>query len=420
MKREVRERRNPKPVKRIELSERFPKWRLLIAILFAALGIGALVFAVTSYFKVDSGWHMIETASSAETNCGRDFSFRYNLGAGETSASDEHKQVQVLYTDAMVKAYKLFHNTEEFEGINNIWYINQHPNEEIMVDEVLYHAFEQVNVCQNRLLYFGPVYEQYTNLFGCKDDSETLNFDPYQNEEIASYFSEVAAFANDPEKIDVKLLGNNQIELYVSDEYLAYASEIGFSNFIDFSFMKNAIIVDYVADLMEEQGYTSGLISSFDGFSRNFDESGVSYTYPVFDRVGQTVYSAASMQYQGAKSMVFLYNYKLNEADKEYRYEFKNGEVRTPYIDETDGVCKNATNNLLAYSSKAGCFSILLQILPIYTKETLETGQLDTLKQNQIYSIYGKDYVLFYNDSDLVLTDFYQKEDICYSSVLYE
>lgn len=420
MNRETREHRNPKPVKRIELSEKFPKWRLLVAILFAALGIGALVSAATSFFKVDSGWCTVETASAAETNCGSDFVFRYNLGASGMSASEEYKQVQALYTDAMVKAYELFHDTEEFDGVNNICYINQHPNEEITVDEVLYHAFSQVNDQQNRLLYFGPVYEQYVNLFGCRDDSETMNFDPYQNEDIASYFSEIAVFANDPEKIDIKLLGNNQIKLYVSDDYLSYADEIGFSNFINFYFMKNAVIVDYVADLMEEQGHTFGSISSFDGFSHNLDQSGTSYTYSVFDRVGQTVYTAASMQYQNAESMVFLYNYKLSNKDKEYRYEFKNGEIRMPYIDSVDGRCKNATNNLLAYSQEAGCFDILLKILPIYAKDTFEVEQLDTLKQNGIYSVYGKDYVLYYNDPALVLSDFYQKDDICYTSVLKE
>ena len=184
--------------------------------------------------------------------------------------------------------------------------------------------------------------------------------------------------------------------------------------------MKNAVIVDYVADLMEEQGHTFGSISSFDGFSHNLDQSGTSYTYSVFDRVGQTVYTAASMQYQNAESMVFLYNYKLSNKDKEYRYEFKNGEIRMPYIDSVDGRCKNATNNLLAYSQEAGCFDILLKILPIYAKDTFEVEQLDTLKQNGIYSVYGKDYVLYYNDPALVLSDFYQKDDICYTSVLKE
>ena len=418
MNRETREQRKPKPVKRIEISEKFSKRRLILAIFFAVLGIGAIVYAIASSLKTESGWKTIETSSSAETNYSSDFSFSYNLGQGELSASEEYKKIQTLYTDAMVKCYKIFHNIEEFEDVNNICYINKHPNEELVVDETLYHALEQVNKAKSRLLYFGPVYEQYTNLFHCKDDSETINFDPYQNEEIASYFSEIAMYANNPEEIDLKLLDNNKIILFVSADYLSYADETGFSNFIDFSFMKNAVIIDYVADLMQENDYTAGSITSYDGFTRNLDNRGTSYTYTIFDRVGQTVYTAASMQYKDAQSIVFLYNYKLSDKDKNYRYELKNGEIRTPYIDETDGLCKSSTNNLLAYSKEKGCFEILLQILPIFTRDTFEKDQLNAIKQNGIYSIYGSDHVLYYNEPDLILSDFYQNNEITYTSIL--
>ena len=103
------------------------------------------------------------------------------------------------------------------------------------------------------------------------------------------------------EEIDLKLLDNNKIILFVSEDYLSYADETGFSNFIDFSFMKNAVIIDYVADLMQKNGYTAGSITSYDGFTRNLDNSNTSYTYTIFDRVGQTVYTAASMQYKNTK-----------------------------------------------------------------------------------------------------------------------
>ena len=52
-----------------------------------------------------------------------------------------------------------------FDGVKNLYYINQHPNEEIEVEEVLYQAFSLLEKYGNRAIYLAPVYIQYKNLF---------------------------------------------------------------------------------------------------------------------------------------------------------------------------------------------------------------------------------------------------------------
>lgn len=37
--------------------------------------------------------------------------------------------------------------------------------------------------------------------------------------------------------------------------------------------MKNAFITDYVADVMIDNGYTLGSLTSYDGFTRNLDQT---------------------------------------------------------------------------------------------------------------------------------------------------
>ena len=49
------------------------------------------------------------------------------------------------------------------------------------------------------------------NLFQCKEDYETASFDPEQNKVLREEFAVLAAFAADPEAIDLKLLGENQV-----------------------------------------------------------------------------------------------------------------------------------------------------------------------------------------------------------------
>lgn len=73
--------------------------------------------------------------------------------------------------------------------------------------------------------------------------------------------------------MNVELLGGNQVKLSVSDDYLAFAEKNFISDFIDFSWMKNAFITDYVADVMIDNGYTLGSLTSYDGFTRNLDQT---------------------------------------------------------------------------------------------------------------------------------------------------
>ena len=77
----------------------------------------------------------------------------------------QKKALTLLYTDSIVKAYKMFSMDESFEGITNVYDLNRHPNETMVVDDALYHAFELIAETGNRAIYLAPVYTEYDNLF---------------------------------------------------------------------------------------------------------------------------------------------------------------------------------------------------------------------------------------------------------------
>ncbi len=398
MKRSARDNRDlphPKPVEKIQLSDHRVKLRLAAVILLIAVAVAAFVYGAVSGLGKESGWAAIEVDSSAGVSCGSEFIFQYNLGAGGMSATAESKQLTALYTEAMVKAYWLFNSSEGGEDTHNVYYINHHPNEEIEVDEALYRAFEVCAAYGNRNLYLAPVYEQYDSLFYCNDDWETASFDPLQNEEQARFFEEAAEYARDAGQVEVQLLGENRIRLYVSEEYLQYAEKEYISAFIDFYWMKNAFIVDFVAGVMADHGYTRGNISSYDGFIRNLDDSGESYSFNLYDRDGQNIYLAGVMQYSGPKSIVYLRDYRMNSLDFQHYYEMENGEVRTAYLDVADGMCKASVHSLVSYSESAGCAELLMQMIPVYVADSFDADRLP------VYSVYYEDGAICHNDSEL-------------------
>ena len=404
-------------IEKIELSEKNIGWRLAFFILFVVIAASAFTSCVNSFFSKDPGWYQIETNSSDEAHCGNDFVFMYNLGVNG-DATDENRTLSILYTEACQMAHKLFHNKETFEGVNNVCYMNQHPNEVIEVDPGLYKAFSVLDAYANRNLYMAPVYNQYDEIFYCDDDSKLVNYDPRMSEEVAAYYAEIAAFANNPEMVDLQLLGNNKVQLYVSEEYLAYAEENYITDFIDFFWMKNAFVTDYLAEELIAKGYSHGTISSYDGFIRAMDVSETSYSFNIYDRVDLTIYQAAVMQYEGPQSLVYFRDHMMSDMDWQHYYVLSNGEVRNAYVDAADGVSKAATDSFYAYGKDMSCAEVLMQALPVYVADELSVEAVAQLADAGVYSIYCEDSVIKYNDTSVTFADVLNEDGVKYTTEL--
>ncbi len=405
---------HPKPVEKIELSEKHTKLRLVLTILLLLVGVGLITYAISSLFSADTGWCRIES-NATSYNCGEDFTFLYELGNAGMSATSEKKAITSLYSDATERAFRLFTNDVAYDEVCNVYYINRHPNEELTVDEVLYEAFSLIRDYGDRSIYLAPIYAQYDDLFSCTDDSQAVDFDPRLNDEVAASYAEIAAYANSKDAVDIELLGDNRIRLNVSEEYLSYAQEHYIESFVDFFWMKNAFIADYLADVMISNGYTNGCLSSNDGFVRNMDSGDESYSYGISDLVGQVIYPAAQMVYTGPAGIVELCAYGTGGP---YYYMFQNGEIRTPYLDTRDGLCKSAVADLICYSHSRSCAEILLRMVPVYIADSFQAEKLTEMAATDIYSIYCSDSRIIYNDRSLALEDLYDEEDAHYSSEL--
>ena len=100
---------------------------------------------------------------------------------------------------------------------------------------------EEVQRSGSRVIYLAPLYEYYTCLFFCEREEETLEYDPLRNLALAEEFGRIAAFASDPDQIDIQLLGENRAMLRISQDYLKYAAENGYGSFVDLGWMKKCL-----------------------------------------------------------------------------------------------------------------------------------------------------------------------------------
>ena len=383
MGRTIRGRREPRlpRVEKIELSDSHVKGRLAAAVILLTAGVALLVFSLTGLLSADAGWQKIEVDADGALHCGEDFTFLYELGKGEASVDSEKKALTFLYSDAAKTAYEIFNADVEIEGIANLWYINHHPNEEIAVDSALYNALSQVCEDGGRWIYLGPAYSVYDNLFYMTSSDGAVDFDPRLNPYIGNLFQKICRFARDPRAVSLELIGENTVRLNVSKEYLDFAEAEELEDFIDFYWLKNAFIADYMADRLLAEDYTHGVISSYDGFVRCFDESGTAFSYQLYHLQGDTPVPSAVMEYTGPQSFVTFKSYPLNPLDFQHYLILPDGSVRTPYLSPTDGLDRCAAEELTAYSRNAGCAEIALKTAPIYIADQFQKSASASLAE---------------------------------------
>ncbi len=382
-------RRQPKPVQKVQLSEKNVGRRIVLVVLFLAIGSGFLVYGFMNFLRGDSGWREISVKAGSELNCSEDFTLKYNVGAGGVSAGGEAKALSLIYTDAAVKGYRLFNIDESFDDVTNLYDINQHPNEVMTVDPVLYDALKKVSDANCREIYLGPLYASLENLCMSNDDAAAAQFDPEKDDDAAEEAAAVAAFAQNPDDISMEFPGENQVCLHVSDAYQAYAAEMGYTAYLDFFWMKNAFLIDYLADTIRGEGYQLGIISSKDGFVRCLDETGEKeYQYPLYHLSGNEIQSHGTMTYEGPKSIVFFHAYQAGSPDTYRYYQYQDKTMRTPYLSASDGKDHTAASELLVYSGEYGCADTLLAALSDYQAESLSGESLKTLASQKIYSVW--------------------------------
>ncbi len=382
---------------------------MVLFLLCLVVGVSGLSYGVYSLLSTDAGWVTVEAVSD-QIHCGSEFTFEYLLEKGGMAGSDELRKVRFAYSDAVVKAYQLFTTTESFEDLRNLYYINQHPNEEIEVDPVLYQAFQSMGDQDSRVVYMGPLFSLYQDLFFCQEDWETYDFDPYQNPETAAFYRELAAFAADPAHVQVELLGENRLRLNVSEEYRSYAQEAGRESYLDFGWLRNAFVADFLADTLMEQGFTSGILTSYDGYTRSLGGAVGNFGYRLFDWYDGGVITAAQIVFDEPVNLVNFRTFPIKEEDGNRSYALEDGTLRHAYLDGADGFCRAAVDTLLVYSPEDSCAEMALEAAPVFIGDTLSRDLLRKLRREDREVVTIEDRVVFHSQPDLSLNELYTGE----------
>ena len=397
--------REPNPINRIELSEKNTTLRWIAVIALLIIGAVGITTGIMSLLNKETGWQRVQVVPQ-ERSCSENFILQYNFSGSGAEATAVNSKLQAAYGDACVKAYQVFTPDEAISGMQNLYYVNHNPNKTIAVDPLLYAAFEKMD--GTPWLYLGPAYAHYNNVILNADEAVVDDLDPEVSDEANAYVGKIAAFAGDREAVSLELLGNNQVILHVSEEYLAFAAEEEIENFIDFGYLTNAFIIDYLAETLIAEDLTEGYIVSADGYTRNLD-SAHTFSFNIFDRVENLVFPAAVMDYQGPISMVFLKDYPTANSDVNYRG--REDRFLHLFVDPVDGICRTSVENLVSYSYDMDCADVALAMLPSFVGSNFSVPE-------GVFSVWCEEDLICYNDETVSFGQVLESEEMSYRVVL--
>lgn len=391
-----------KPVTHVELDQSNVKLRWILVAVFFVIAITAFGIGIHELLKTEPGWQSVR-ASSDQPNSGAEITLMYDYSDLGATASQVNKALETKYSQACTDAFAIFSPDISREGLGNVNYVNASCNQEISVDPALYAAFDLLEHYSDRSIFLAPVYVEYDRIIQSESDPEAANNDPAKNPDVKAYLDELIGFISDERMISLELLGNNRVRLNVDQAYLDYAAENSIDKFIDFGWMRNAFVVDYLADQLRDAGYTNGCLASYDGFTRNLMDSDNPFNMNLFHLEGKDISVPAVMEYLGPMSLVCLRSYPLAELDAWSYYVYEDGSIVTSMIDPADGASKSALPEMVSYSMDYGCAEIMLNMIPVFLTDAFDASAANSLTEKDVFSVWYEQGRLFYNDASLKL-----------------
>ena len=172
------------------------------------------------------------------------------------------------------------------------------------------------------------------------------------------------------------------MRLNVGKEYLAYARENELDTLLDFGFVKNAFVIDAVADALTDAGLTGAVLTSTDGFSRSLCQG--SFGVNLLEATDSGYRQAAAAAYNGPRSVAALRAFPVDSGDALRFYTYEDGTICPPVLDETTGLLTAANDNLVLFGD-GSVGDLALQAMQALSHWDLEGLSCLYSRENAVY-----------------------------------
>lgn len=371
------------------------KKKIILFFIFLSISILSIVFIFVQALRVDKGYRVI---SISALNLPVEVYLNYDIGhASSKNLKTELDEVTSVYT----KAYKYIYSqidTIDDKDTHNMFYINQHYNEMLDIQPVLYEALMACISKDESILYYGPIFKYYEDYLSIESMDILHKQDPYQNENVQQYFLKIIDFIQQ-QSIRLEFFHDYKVRLEIDEDYLKFCKENEIDRYIDFGVLKNAVCMEYIANSLIDSGHIYGYLQSTDGMFQGLCST-MKYTIDLYDEYKDVVQRIGQIDVEGAISLVQFHAFTVPSVKIGSTY-------RNYYINKKDGLSKNAFPSIISYSNQ-------LSMIEVFLDGYLRvTGDVVISHPDSIEYVWIKDTIVKYTDMDLEivsLLEVYQRK----------
>ena len=277
--------------KDILVSTSHVKLRVIAFVVALAVAVGAFALAAVSLGKQETGYYEVTGNADAEALLyANGVTFQYFFEGSSRDIKQQRKQVQDAYSGALSRIYKMLDPTTEYDGYQNLAYLNAHPGEETEVSAELYgilaDALARTQEGNVYSLYAGPVTAMWEEI---RVLEEPAAFDPLFNEDSRERIAAAAALTGDREAITLHLVDSTRhtVRLELGEGYRAFAEQYDYTGAaLDFNILRDAYTLQWLSEELTGAGYTRGVLSAKSGVTVSLADDPVG-AYRVYGYVGQ-------------------------------------------------------------------------------------------------------------------------------------
>ena len=294
----------------------------LLAALVVVIVICVVIIVNNS--KTKGGINEISNDSSKYSGQMSDFKFYYNLD--EENAGATLLQLERDYASSFDKIYELVSEYEEIEGIYNIYYINNHVNEDVAIEPVLYNYLKKIYDLNPKYLIEAPLYDYWQGMIYSKDVNQRNKIEPENNTEIKNsldYFVNTSL-----NKISISFLDDYKIRVNVEDDYKKIEDE---NPYISLSLFYDAVIMDYIKSYLAKSNHSDGYIISSNGF---YLDLGLTIDNGIYLTSKEYQGGYYSLPCEKGNNYICVYDYKPSV---DYPYYEYNSSKRSLFINFNTG-----------------------------------------------------------------------------------
>ena len=243
--------------------------RLILFLLAVIVAVGTFTAGVMGYLHRDGGYHDVDySVKTAPMLFDSGIHLKYYVSGSSAQIRAELKEVQDVYSDTLLRLYQQLDAEQRHDGITGLADLNAAPGEWVQVDAVLESslrdALERTQAGQGYSVYAGPLYREWRTL---RYLEEPERFDPANSPEERAILEQLAAFLGDPSAFSLEI-EEGRARLTVSEAYRAWAKENEIdAPILDFGLLRDAYLLDRLAEYMRYRGYTSGYLYTDSGLS---------------------------------------------------------------------------------------------------------------------------------------------------------